>query len=397
MRLLPTERPFIGEIDLPISKSIANRYLIISAIAGESLKLPQELPEDVQVLQAALNSDSDGIDIGMAGTAMRFLTAFYAVQKDKQVTVTGDERMQKRPISELVNALQDLGADISYVKQDGYPPLRITGKRLSGGEISISGSVSSQFISALMMIAPTMERGLKINLKGEVLSWPYIKLTADCMAKCGVNVTVEKDTIFIHSGMYQIPSFQLQSDWSAASYFYALACANQGSKLLLKGLKLDSSQGDSILSEWFARLGVSSIQKETGVEISSSGAVDFPSTLDFKGNPDLAQTFAFLSAMLGVSFKLTGLNNLRIKETDRIDALKTELEKLGIVVEVEDNSITLGGSIAVQEATVSTYNDHRMAMSGAVLSVQLSTTIENPGVVAKSFPNFWNELKAISA
>lgn len=397
MKLIPSDRPFLGEVDLPISKSIANRYLIIAAIADKTLSLPNGLPQDVQVLKGALSSDSAEVNVGMAGTAMRFLTAFYAIQEGKETFLSGDERMSKRPISELVNALKELGADISYEGQEGYPPLRINGKRLAGGEVSISGSISSQFISALMMIAPTMQKGLKINLTGKVLSKPYINLTAKCMAVCGVHVTFENDAISIPSKEYQLPDLEIETDWSAASYFYALACSKPNSKLLLKGLKLNSEQGDSILAKWFEPLGVSSAQKENGVEITSSGITDFPSSLDFKNNPDLAQTFAFLSAALGKKLELTGLDNLRIKETDRIAALKTELEKLGMSVMIDGNSMTVSGQVSVKEAQVSTYNDHRMAMSAALLSTVIPIEIENPDVVAKSFPGFWSELNRISA
>jgi 3-phosphoshikimate 1-carboxyvinyltransferase len=349
MILTPSDRPFRGEVDLPISKSIANRYLTISAIAGKTFSLPDGLPQDVQVLKDALNSASAEVNVGMAGTAMRFLTAFYAIQNNKETILIGDYRMSQRPISELVNALKELGADISCVKQEGYPPLRIRGKELTGEEVSVSGSVSSQFVSALMMIAATMKDGLKIKLTGSVLSKSYIELTAKCMSKSGVNVMFENDVISIPSAEYQLPSLQIESDWSAASYFYAMACTKPKSRLLLKGLKLNSDQGDSIVSKWFEPLGVSSVQKENGVEISSSGTISFPSTVGFKNNPDLAQMFAFLAATLGEKLELTGLDNLRIKETDRIAALKTELEKLGVSVMVDGNSMTVSGKVSIQK------------------------------------------------
>ena len=423
MRLIPSERPFSGEVELPISKSIANRYLIINALSstspnpsfpGGELSSKSEigeihqlsplqggvprsgvgvsLPEDVQILINALNSNSTEINIAMAGTAMRFLTAFYAIQEGKERLLSGDERMSKRPISDLIDALKELGADISYEGKEGYPPLRIKGNPITGGEVSISGSVSSQYISALMMIGPTMENGLSIKLTGSVLSKSYINLTAKCMANCDVQVAIENNVISIPTTKYQIPALQIEKDWSAASYFYGLACVKPDSKLLLKGLKLNSDQGDSIVAKWFEPLGVSSFQKEKGVEITSSGITDFPSSLDFKNNPDLAQTFAFLAAMLGKKLELTGLDNLRIKETDRVAALKIELEKLGVSVLVNGNALTVSGQISVQEAKVQTYNDHRMAMSAAILSTLIPTEIIDPEVVAKSFPNFWAAL-----
>lgn len=389
MKLVAKDGPFVGEVELPVSKSIANRYLIISALAGKQFELPELLPEDVRILRDALSSSSSEINIGMAGTTMRFLTAFYSVQEGKSIVLTGAERMKQRPITELIDALRKLGAEIEYLENEGFPPLRITGKKLKGGDAEIPASISSQFISALMMIGPTMENGLQIHPKGKVLSRPYIELTADCMQKCGVQVEFDGNSISIQPSQYQLPKVGIESDWTSASYFYALAAARPNSNLLLKGLKIDSSQGDSILVDWFGKMGVTSIQKENGVEISSSEKITFPTELDFTAHPDLAQTFAFLAAALGKSLKLTGLDNLRLKETDRIAALKTELKKLGMSVLVEGNTMNVSGSVSVEEAIIKTYNDHRMAMAASVLSTVLPIEIENPDVVAKSFPDFW--------
>lgn len=394
----------VGEVELPISKSTANRYLIIAALAQLEFPLPCLLPEDVRVLREALSSKSSEINIGMAGTAMRFLTAFYAVQEGKEVVLTGDERMKQRPISELVDALRLLGAEIDYVGRDGFPPLRINGKKIVGGKVEIAASVSSQFISALMMIGPMMENGLQLNLKGKILSKPYIELTRSCMKNCGVNVGFDGTTMSILPAHYASLDVELETDWSAASYFYAFAAAKPNSKLLLKGLKLNSSQGDCILAEWFAKMGIQSLQKGNGVEVLSSEELKFPSELDFTANPDLAQTFAFLAATLGKKLKLTGLDNLRLKETDRISAVQTELEKLGINVEVEGNSLTVSGSISAKLAQIKTYNDHRMAMSASIVSAWACGNdaentpiieIEKPKVVEKSFPSFWDQLEKI--
>ena len=390
MKLLAPKGPLIGEVQLPISKSIVNRNLIIADLAKKTILLPQQLPEDVSVLRELLNSNASEINVGMAGTAMRFLTAFYAVQEGKEIVLTGDTRMKQRPIGLLVSGLRELGAEISYVEEEGFPPLKIKGVDLIGGDVYVSGGVSSQFISALMLIAPTMKNGLSIQLTGEVLSKPYIELTADCMRKAGIDVQFDGYRITILNGNYQIQETTIESDWSSASYFYALACTKPNSKLLLKGLQLNSPQGDSVLAEWFEPVGVSSNQMEDGIEISSSGKVNFPSEIDFKSNPDLAQTFVFLAASLGKGLRLTGLDNLRIKETDRIAALQTELKKLGLEVESTSNSLKISGSIKAKSARVKTYNDHRMAMSAAVLSSKMETEIENPEVVAKSFPAFWN-------
>lgn len=395
MKLFAPNGPLTGEIELPISKSIANRYQIIAALAGEDVKLPNSLPEDVKVLRDALSSNSAEINIGMAGTAMRFLTAFYAVHEGKTVVLTGDERMKQRPISELVTVLRELGSVIDYVENDGFPPLKIVGKKLKGGSVKISASVSSQFVSALMMIAPRMKDGLTILLDGKVLSRPYIELTADCMRQSGIEVQFQGNTIDIPAGNYQISNLDVEADWSAASYFYALAAARPNSKFLLKGLKLNSSQGDSILEEWFSEMGIISVQKENGVEISSAETINFPKSTDFTHHPDLAQTFAFLAVTLRKSLVLTGLDNLRFKETDRMKALKWELKKLGVYVAIRGDSLTVSGSISSDEACIRTYNDHRMALSAVVLSTVMRTEIENPEVVEKSFPTFWSELQNI--
>ncbi len=401
MRLYLPPGPLSGEIALPISKSIANRYLIIAALAENSLLGKEgfgevDLPKDVEILQSALNSNSSQINIGMTGTAMRFLTAFYTVQDGKTVDLTGDERMKQRPIGELVDALIELGAEIEFLEENGFPPLRINGKKLSAGSVNISASVSSQFISALMMVGPTMKDGLRINLEGKVLSRPYIDLTADCMLNCGADLRIEKNSISIKSGAYTIPELSIESDWSSASYFYALAAARPNSKFLLKGLQLDSSQGDSIQTKWFAEIGVTSVQKENGVEIVSGNEIQLPQEIDFTNNPDLAQAFAFLAATLGQPLKLTGLDNLRSKETDRVKAMKTALERLGVSVIVDGDSISITGSITVKDARIKTYNDHRMAMSGSILSAKIPTEIESPEVVAKSFPKFWTAIMDLS-
>lgn len=396
IKLLKNTDPFEGEVELPISKSIANRKLIISAIAGGSIEIEGELPQDAQILQDALRNTNVQIDVGAAGTAMRFLTAYYAIQPGKEITLTGDDRMKQRPIGILVDVLTCLGAQIEYNETNGVPPIKIRGNKLIGGKITVPATVSSQFISALMMVAPTLEKGLEIRLEGNVLSRPYIELTASIMDECGVTVKIEDSFIQIPSSKYSTISNQLETDWSAASYFYALALTRPESKMLLKGLSLSSLQGDSVIVDWFERLGVSSVEKPNGVEINSIGILDFPSELDFTDNPDLAQTFAFLAAVLGKNLKLTGLDNLRFKETDRIAALKTELEKLGLKVAATENSLSLEGRVTVQNPFIHTYNDHRMAMGAAILSGTMDVEIEDPDVVDKSFPGFWRELNNVS-
>ena len=392
MRIQLPEGPLSGEIDLPISKSIANRYQIIAALAGVSIPIEESAPEDVKVLRNALDATTTEVHVGMAGTAMRFLTAYFSILEERQVLLVGDERMHERPIELLVEALQLLGADISYLKNYGFPPLYIHGKSLPGGVLNISASVSSQFISALMMIAPNMKNGLTILLKGKVLSRSYIELTANCMRHCGITVRFQGNTIKIPAGDYQIPNLEMESDWSATSYFYSIAALRPRSKFLLKGLQLDSPQGDAVLARWFTEMGVSSVQKENGVEIESNERVKLPTEMDFTDNPDLAQTFVFLAATLDQPLKLMGLDNLRLKETDRVAAMKTELEKLGVSFSVDGNEMQISGKVSVKEASIKTYNDHRMAMSATVLSTLIPIDIENPDVVAKSFPQFWSAI-----
>ncbi|MGB0918101.1 MAG: 3-phosphoshikimate 1-carboxyvinyltransferase, partial [Flavobacteriales bacterium] len=299
MRLSVLKKPLVGEVELPISKSIANRDLIIAAIAKQSILLPEQLPEDVRILQASLKSNATEVNVGMAGTAMRFLAAYFSAGQNNEVLLTGNQRMKQRPIGLLVDALKDIGADVSYTEKNGFPPLKIKGLDLAGGEVQISTEVSSQFVSALMLIAPSMKNGLTIRLVGKVLSKPYIQLTATCMRNAGVNVEFYADRISIPKGKYQVQNVLIEADWSSASYLYALACVKPGSKLLLRGLKLNSPQGDTVLADWFKPLGVTSIQKETGVEISSGGVLNYPKEIDFSSSPDLAQTFAFLTAALG--------------------------------------------------------------------------------------------------
>ena len=276
MKLVASKRPMTGEVELPVSKSIANRLQIISALAGTKIPFPDSVPEDVKVLRDALQVTTTEVNVGMAGTAMRFLTAYFSIIQERQVLLVGEKRMYKRPIEDLVEVLQLLGAEISYLDKYGFPPLYIHGKTLLGGTINMSASVSSQFVSALMMISPKMKNGLTILLEGKVLSRPYIELTADCMRQCGIDVRFEGNAIRIPAGKYHVPNLEIEADWSAASYFYAMAAARPNSKVLLKGLKLNSNQGDSILAFWFQKMGVSSVQKENGVEIQTGEEINLP-------------------------------------------------------------------------------------------------------------------------
>jgi len=402
-RLFAPSHPLSGEVELPISKSIANRQLIISALQGTILDFGEtNIPSDVRILQNCLTNYARIINVGMSGTAMRFLTAFLSIRDGEMYKIKGSERMGKRPMAPLISALNSIGANIEYLKNEGFLPLCINGKIICGGDVTIDSTISSQFISALMLIAPYMKNGLRINTISERISEPYILLTAACMRKGGVEVSISDTSILIGAGNYCETTFEMEADWSAASYFYGFVAVIPNSKLFLKGLKLPSIQGDSILAEWFSKMGVKTKVCSNGVEISSNEKVNLPAEMDFRNNPDLAQTFAFLAATLGQDLKLTGLNNLRIKETNRVAAMQKELEKLGLNISVYGNTLQIKKTVPKTEIVIKTYNDHRMAMSAAILwchadknAQMVLPEIEDALVVEKSFPAFWNQLNQI--
>lgn len=401
LSLSHTTKVVRGEITLPSSKSISNRTLIIKALSG----LPFEIENlstaiDTQILQQLLaDKNRTTFDVGHAGTAMRFLTAYLAIQQGEFV-LKGSERMQQRPIKILVDALRTLGADITYLKNEGFPPLKIKGKPLLGGEITIDGSVSSQYISALMMIAPYLKNGLKINFEGKVTSKPYLDMTAEMM-KSPTLTLPEGDGIFSPEGGDKRGGFVVEPDWSAASYWYSIVALAKDAEITLLGLKKDSLQGDAVVVKIYENFGVKTEYLENGIRLSKTLPLTThhsPLLFDFTNCPDLAQTVAVTSAALNVPTKLTGLSTLRIKETDRIAALQNELSKLGCRVEVEhDELIIFSNTNAMerQHLPIKTYDDHRMAMTFAPLALLYPITIENPDVVVKSYPNFWEDLKLV--
>ncbi len=362
--------------------------------------------DDTEVIINALADNPYTIDIKAAGTAMRFLTAYLAVTPGEHV-ITGTERMKQRPIKPLVDALRYLGADISYKGGEGFPPLLIKGGRLSGGRIEIPGNVSSQYISALLMIAPVLENGLEIRLMGEIISRPYIDLTLCVMRDFGAEAEwTGNDTIGVMPHPYTSRSFLIENDWSAASYWYEMVALsdNEDTEVRLEGLADGSVQGDSSIKYLFSMLGVKTIfkNKEKGVPstVTLKRMNSKPTRLDydFINQPDMAQTFVVCCAMMDIPFKFTGLKTLKIKETDRIDALKTEMRKLGFVMkEDEDGSLVWDGERcdAAPDAVIDTYEDHRMAMAFAPVALRNgSITINNPQVVSKSYPDFWTDLKS---
>jgi len=387
-------------ITLPASKSISNRALILNALAYSPYDI-QNLSDcdDTRVTVKALDSNDRTFDIGAAGTAMRFLTAFLSKTVGEWV-ITGSERMKQRPIKLLVDALTTLGARIEYVEKEGFPPLRIFGSALTGGEIRLNGGVSSQYISALMMIAPYMQNGLKIILEGNVISVPYINMTLNMMKEYGVAVDFNNTIIDIKAQTYKPIQYKVESDWSAASYWYeVLAIAGKG-QVFLTGLNQNSYQGDSKVAALFEQLGVSSTYQAEGVLLQASGKYVERFEYDFVNQPDLAQTFAVTCCMKGIPFHFGGLQTLKIKETDRIAALINELGKLGFVLTepAEGQLAWIGNRCdAAQPVSIATYEDHRMAMAFAPAALITPLVIEEPQVVSKSYPSFWEDIEKLQA
>ncbi len=388
-------------IQLPSSKSISNRVLIMNELAGRCCSLENLSDcDDTAVMQRALSHPSDLTDIHAAGTAMRFLTAYYA-STHHCTTVTGSERMKHRPIGILVDALRNLGADITYTENEGFPPLLIRGKALEGGEIQLSGSTSSQYISALMMISPYMRRGLTIHITGDIISQTYILMTARLMQQFGAEVVIKDDrTLHIPSGQYQKPSFTIENDWSGASYWYETIalCQDKNCSISLPGLYEDSLQGDSDVRNLFAPLGVSTQFNSQGVILHKSSDHCLSYEKDLRDQPDLAQTIVVTCSLSGIPFHITGLQTLRIKETDRLFALIRELGKLGIHIEEENgNALKWDGNRyphPEETPVIDTYEDHRMAMAFAPCALRIPKIgINNPEVVSKSYPLFWKDLE----
>lgn len=392
-------------VDLPASKSISNRALILHALSG-GVQRPMNLSDcdDTAVMIRALEQHGAEIDIHAAGTAMRFLTAYLSTQKGSHL-LTGSARMKQRPIRLLVDALRALGADIQYAESEGFPPLLIQGKPLPGQEITLAGSVSSQYISALLMIGPTLPQGLTIHLTGQLISVPYINLTLSLMTHYGASARwTDERTIRVGPGPYQDVPFTVESDWSAASYWYEMMALWQPQAespspcVELIGLFPRSSQGDSRGADLFAKLGVHTAFTPRGVELTRLGVPVARMVEDLVDIPDLAQTFVVTCCLMGIPFRFSGLQSLRIKETDRITALQQELHKIGYVVKDEADSILSWNGErcpAEEHPVIATYDDHRMALAFAPAILRLpSLAIAHPEVVSKSYPTYWRHLAA---
>lgn len=402
-------------ITLPASKSISNRALVIHQLTNGAL-LPDNLSDcddtDVmvramEVIQGARSKEQGArdplstIDIGAAGTSMRFMTALLSVlPTEHEYILTGTERMKHRPIAILVNALRKLGAEISYEGEEGYPPLRIHSHRLDGGRLEIPGNVSSQYISALLLIGPSLLNGLELRLTGDIISRPYIDLTLHVMHEFGCDVEwTDIDTITVKHQSYESRHYTIENDWSAASYWYEILALikDDDAKVLLPGLHDGSRQGDSTVRYIFSLLGVKTQFKDGGALLTGHPEAMPRMEYDFKNQPDLAQTVVVTCCALGIRFHFTGLSTLKIKETDRIEALKTELRKVGYVIhDSNDSELTWDGERceADPEPVIDTYEDHRMAMAFAPLAITLgSIRINNPQVVSKSYPHYWDDLR----
>jgi 3-phosphoshikimate 1-carboxyvinyltransferase len=392
-------------INLPASKSISNRVLMIHALAGGDT-LPDNLSDcdDTEVIIRALAAMPYEIDIKAAGTAMRFMTAYLSVTEGKHL-LTGTDRMKRRPIAPLINALRYLGADIRYAGETGFPPLIINGKTLEGGRLEVPGNISSQYISALLMIGPALKEGLELHLMGEIISRPYIDLTLWTMQEFGAEAEwTDMDIITVRPQVYKSHPYLIENDWSASSYWYEMLALQgaSGSSIKLKGLTDGSKQGDSVVKYLFSLLGVKTTfdNKEEGqpttVTLTRHRCLLPRLDYDFTGSPDLAQTFVVTCALLDIPFTFTGLASLKIKETDRIEALKAEMKKLGYLIKDENNNTLRweGERCTPSLQPIDTYEDHRMALAFAPAACRFpGLRINNPGVVSKSYPHYWDDLR----
>lgn len=397
-RILPPDELIETTVNLPLSKSISNRALIISALTPGGRR-PQTVAgcTDTEALLRGLDApDGSRIDVGAAGTAMRFLTAYFAATPGRSVTLDGSERMRRRPIGPLVDALRAAGAEIDYLADEGFPPLAIRGRKLEGGELNISAAVSSQFISALMMIAPATQRGMTLHLGGTPVSQPYIDMTAELMTRAGAVIERRGDTLAIATGQYSPADFPVEADWSAASYWFEIAAISSGF-VTLKGLTPQSLQGDARIAELIKVTGLTSEWTDGDLELIPTPDPQSRLMVDLGGCPDLAPTLAVTCCLLSIPFRFTGLSTLRIKETDRLAALKEELIKFGFPLTVEDGDTLMwpGTRYPIFEPpVVETYGDHRIAMAFAPAALFIDgLVIKDAEVVEKSYPAFWDDMR----
>ena len=392
-----------SQLKLTGSKSETNRLLLLQALYPNLLLENPSTSDDSDVMIKALHSPftihhSPLIDVHHAGTAMRFLTAYFAIQEGFEVCLTGSSRMKERPIQILVDALNELGAEISYLEKDGFPPLKIKGKKLTKSKVSLPANVSSQYISALLLIAPKLENGLELILVGEITSVSYIKMTIALLNKIGVETSFIENKIIVKPQFtIRNSQFTIESDWSSASYWYSISALSEiGTQITLSSFKENSLQGDFVLVEIYKNFGVETVFHDNHSITISKVTNKFQKSFNFnlQSSPDIAQTIAVTCFGLGISCHLKGLRTLKIKETDRLEALRIELTKLGAIISVTNDSLTLEKSESVNaNIRISTYQDHRMAMAFAPLALKVPIVIENAEVVSKSYPTFWEDFK----
>ena len=392
-------------ISITGSKSETNRLLLLQALFPNIALANTSNSDDSEVMQKALLGNDEIVDIHHAGTAMRFLTSYFAVNEEREVVLTGSPRMKERPIKVLVEALQQLGAQISYENEEGYPPIRIKGQKITENKVSIPANVSSQYISALLLIAPKLQNGIELTLIGEITSIPYIKMTLALLNEIGVETTFGNNIITVKplTTNPKPQTLTVESDWSSASYFFSLVALSEvGTEITLSSYKQNSLQGDSSLVEIYKNLGVDTIYENNSIVLRKSAPDSYrdcnlqSAICNLNSSPDIAQTIVVTCLGLGIGCHLTGLHTLKIKETDRLEALRIELTKLGANISVTNDSLTLVATNEINSnVKIATYNDHRMAMAFAPLALKVPIIIENAEVVSKSYPDFWEDLKNI--
>ena len=387
-----------AQIAVTGSKSETNRLLLLQALFPNITLDNTSNSDDSEVMQMALSGSEELIDIHHAGTAMRFLTAYFAVQENRSVTLTGSSRMQERPVKILVEALEQLGAQITYLKETGYPPIQIKGQKITNSKVTMAANVSSQYISALLLVAAKLENGIELTLEGEITSVPYIKMTLALLNDLGIETSFIDNTITVVSRQEVLPKVMtVESDWSSASYFFSLVALSDTAHIKLKSYKENSLQGDSALVSLYKEMGVDSHFENTSLVLTKQkGFQPVAINFDLNNTPDIAQTIVVTCLGLGVGCHLTGLHTLKIKETDRLEALQIELTKLGATITVTDDSLTLeAGTTINSNVKIATYNDHRMAMAFAPLALRVPIIIADANVVSKSYPDFWDDMEKL--
>ena len=398
LRLTHTAQQLSGKCVITGSKSESNRLLILQALFPELEVLNLSNSDDTQAMMRGLSSFEEIIDIGHAGTTMRFLTSYFATTPGVQKTLTGSKRMQQRPIKILVDALRTIGAEIEYLNNEGYPPLRISGKRITTDSVELAANVSSQYITSLMLIAPKLSKGLTINLVGEITSIPYINMSCSLLQKVGIKAVFQGQTIQVFpQENIDSKTVEVESDWSSASYHFSMVALAENSQVSIKNYIADSLQGDSVLVDIYKQLGVSSTFDSNALHLKNNSNVQPHIALNLIKAPDIAQTIAVTCFGLGISCDLTGLHTLKIKETDRLVALHTELNRLGADIHITDNSLHLSAhkNPIIGGVSIDTYHDHRMAMAFAPLGIKTPICIKDAEVVSKSYPTFWDDLRSL--